>query len=209
MHKTNPLGVSVQPEEGSGDHFWDMGFTLQNFGIPLSKILWQKFYLVSPISQKSSPDPSLGQMETPNGLFLCVFWAPSQGLSRCWLVCGSQFWKSVVSKKSTQAIMEGVHGPVAGELEYDRWLKTMLRIFHWGFPFNISESYKQYFEIHKHFYKNNENHKTRGGGKMRENQKPKNAQKCAKMRKKCAKNARKMRKNLEKIFMTENFFCAP
>lgn len=32
IHQTIPLGVSVQPEKGSGGDFWDVGFTLWNFG---------------------------------------------------------------------------------------------------------------------------------------------------------------------------------
>jgi len=91
-HKTNRLGVSVQPEEGSGTDFWDMGFTLSKFGILTLWNFMTEFFLARPISQKSEPDLSSGWTKTPNESLLWTFWAPDDPLTRRPLVCGSLFW---------------------------------------------------------------------------------------------------------------------
>ena len=94
------LGISVQLKEGSGGHFWDMGFTIKKFTRKFNfwplKFYSRFFSTYGQISQKSVPDAFLGWTKTPNGTFSPIIWALNHRLTRRSLVCRSIFWKNLV-----------------------------------------------------------------------------------------------------------------
>ena len=65
VHKSDSLGVLVQPKEGSGDDFGDTSLTVQNFGQNFSKGIFTKISQCEAHISKIASRPLLGLNQDP------------------------------------------------------------------------------------------------------------------------------------------------